>query len=121
MYFFMQGTKTTPHTLINDGYMKLKGKVVPIEEQQFFGRLSSQVKKYGEEQANLTNIEFHLSHLNASSKRSMVELLKLLETINNNGVEIVISWKYSSDNEDLKELGEIFQSMFDLRFELIPG
>jgi hypothetical protein len=118
MYFYIQGTKTTPHALMNEGYMKIKGKAVPVRDELFFGNINKKITKYTEEPANTTQVDFNLSHVNAFSKKSVVELLKQLETMNNQGFTVVVNWKYDTDNEDVKELGEILQTMFNFTINL---
>ncbi len=119
MYFYIQGTKTTPHALMNEGYMKISGKAVPVRDEQFFGKINKKISSYQKEPANTTQVDFNLSYVNASSKKSMVELLNNLERMNNQGFTVIVSWKFAADNEDVRELGEILKSMFDLRINLI--
>lgn len=119
MYFYIQGTKTTPHALMNEGYMKITGKAVPVRDEQFFGNINKKITKYTKEPANTTQVDFNLSYVNSLSKKSMVELFNQLEAMNSQGFKVIINWKFAADNEDVKELGEILQSMFELKINLI--
>lgn len=120
MYFFIQGTKTTPSALINDGYMKIAGNSTPVEENNpFFGHMSRQMDLYTQQPANKTSIDIALKHVNALSKRNIVDLLKTLEKLNHQGFQVVINWHFDSEDEDVKELGEIFDSMFDIDFNFV--
>jgi hypothetical protein len=120
MYFYIQGTNSTPSAIMNDGLMRITGKSVPLEQQVFFGQINKQISRYVKKPANKTSVEISLTHVNASSKRSMVEFLKHLETLNKQGFEVEVNWRYDCDNEDVKELGEIFRSMFDVAIHLMP-
>ena len=116
MYFFIQGTKTTPYAIINDGYMKITGNSTPVENNNsFYGQMSKQVNLYAKEPANKTFVDIALSHVNAS-KRSIVDLLNTLEKLNQQGFQVVINWQFESDDEDVRELGEILEAMFELEF-----
>jgi hypothetical protein len=122
MYFFIQGTKNTPHAIINNGYMKITGKSTPVEKDNaFYGRISKQVNLYAQQPANKTFVDIALSHVNSASKRSIIDLLLTLEQLGNQGFQVVINWQYESEDEDVKELGEILQSMFDLEFQFIAA
>lgn len=57
MYFYIQRTKTTPYALINDGYMKISGKAVPVDDQNFFGVFDKQINKYLKGPANKTCVD----------------------------------------------------------------
>lgn len=119
MYFYLQKTKTTPYALINEGYMKISGKALPVGDEGFFNQFNRQLDKYKREPASTTCVDIALTHVNAASKRSMVQLFKQLETMENAGIHTVINWWYDKDDDDVRELGEIFSAMFNLEFNLI--
>lgn len=120
MYFFIQGTRTSPSAIINDGYMKITGNSTPLEKNNtFFGKISEQLDLYAQLPANKTFVEIELNHVNAVSKRNIIELLKSLENINKLGFRVMINWRFENENDDVRELGEIFDSMFNLSFNFI--
>jgi hypothetical protein len=119
MYFYIQGTKTTPYAFMNNGHMKIVGKAVPLEEQPFFGYINKNISRYIRKPANKTSVDISLSHVNASSKKAIVEFLKQLELINTHGFEVEVNWWYDIEDEDVKELGEIFKSMFNISIHVL--
>ncbi len=119
MYFYLQETKTTPQALINDGYMRISGKAFSVEQQSFFTQINKQVNIYSKEPANRTFVEISLSQLNASSKKAIIEFFKLLEILNNQGFKVDVKWFYEKDDDDVRELGEIYKSMFKIDIDLI--
>jgi hypothetical protein len=121
MYFYIQGTKTTPAALMNDGHMKIIGKAFPVEEQPFFGQINKNISRYIRKPANKTSVDISLTHVNASSKKAIVEFLKQLEKINMQGFEVEVNWWYDIEDEDVKELGEIFKSMFSITIHVLSG
>jgi hypothetical protein len=119
MYFYIQGTRTTPYALMNDGKMRIVGKALPVKDQPFFGQINKQISLYGKKPANKTVVDISLTHVNASSKKAMVEFLKQLEIINNHGFEVDVNWWFNVEDEDVKELGEIFKGMFNITIHLL--
>lgn len=99
--------------------MKISGKAVSDGDHNFFDRISRQINKYKKELVNHTNIDINLSHVNASSKKSMVELFKQLESMKILGFEVCVNWNYTEEDDEVKELGEIFKSMFDFKINII--
>jgi hypothetical protein len=119
MYFYIQGTKTTPCAYMNNGQMKIVGNSVPVEEEHFFGHFNKNISRYIRKPANKTSVDISLNHVNASSKKAIVEFLKQLETINKNGFEVDVNWWYDVEDDDVKELGEIFKSMFSITIHVL--
>lgn len=117
MYFFIKGTKTSPAAIIDRGHMKIVGNSTPLgDNNEFFGQLSKQVGKYTTQPANKTFVDIQLEHVNAASKRNIIDLLNTLEQLNDQGFLVVVNWYAYSDDEDVIELGEILDSMFNLEF-----
>lgn len=119
MYFYIQRTKATPCAIINDGYMKIAGKAVPVKDQNFFEVINKQIDRYVKKPANHTSVDISLTHVNAGSKRQMISLMNQLEGLKKMGFEVEVNWHYEADDEDVMELGEIFNSMFDITINLI--
>ncbi len=122
MYFFIQGTKTTPYAIIQEGYMKITGNSTAVEaDDEFYGHMSRKMNLYAQQPANQTNVDIALKHVNAASKRHIIELLKTLEKLEQQGFKVVINWQYEKDNEDVRELGEILQTMFSIEFRFLAA
>jgi len=119
MYFYLQGTKTTPQTLMNDGYWRISGNAFPVEKKNFFNEFNKQVDIYLKKPAIKTIVEISLSYVNAEAKRSIIEFFNQLEILNNQGFKVDVKWWYEKDDEDVKELGEIYKSMFTFEIDLI--
>ena len=68
----------------------------------------------------MTNIEIFIEYYNTSSSKSILDLLKRLEGIHENGNDMLLKWFYEDDDESLMESGEEFKSMVNIPFELFP-
>jgi len=99
--------------------MKIAGKAVPVEDQNFFGVINKQIDRYLKKPANHTSVDISLTLVNAVSKRQMISFLNQLEGLNRLGFAVEVNWHYEADDEDVKELGEIFSNMFDVKINLI--
>jgi hypothetical protein len=68
---------------------------------------------------NITTIvEFKMNYLNTASTGQLIELLmKLEEMIDKTNVQI--KWYYLKKDDDLREMGEVLNSIIDLDFEFI--
>lgn len=102
--------------------MKIAGNSTPLEENnEFFGHLNKQMNLYSQQPANKTHLDIQLTHVNATAKRNIIEMLKSLEKLNKQGFQVVIRWHHTADDDDVLELGEIFSSMFEIEFEFMAA
>ena len=66
---------------------------------------------------NELTIIFNLTYMNTTSNKRVLELFKICRKKITN---LNIIWKYSEDDEMMKEEGEIFEKILELKFEYIP-
>jgi hypothetical protein len=118
MTFTIEQTKTTPFAEFRDGYILLKGKSVPLEKPEMFDTIRDRFEFYFKNPEKHTCIDFNLSAVNAVSKRYIVSTFELLEQVYKKGLDMEINWLYQSDNEDIREFGEICKSHFKINIRL---
>jgi len=118
MTFTIAQTKTTPFAEFSEGNMVIKGKSVPFERPVIYNIINKQLMDYTKNPKNKTQIDFTLSAVNAISKRYIINILKLIEKLDNNGVNVIVNWYYHPDDEDIIEFGEICKSICNINFQL---
>jgi hypothetical protein len=118
MTFTIVQTKTTPLAEFRDGYLSISGKSVPFNYPEIYDTIRDRLTLYMEKPEKHTTIDFRLSAINAASKRSIINTFCLFEEMKSKGCDVHVNWFYQSDDEDIFELGEIFQSVFDLDIHL---
>jgi hypothetical protein len=118
MTFIIPQTKTTPFAEFKEGNLIIKGKSVPFEQPSVYDIINKKLANYAKNPENRTQIDFYLSEVNALSKRHIVSILKLLEKLKNNGIDINVNWYCHPDNEDIQDFGEICKTMCNLNFHL---
>lgn len=65
-------------------------------------------------------LNFKLDYLNSNSTKMIFDILTMLDKFYQSGIKISINWFYEDDDEDIKDEGELFASLFKLPFKLIP-
>jgi hypothetical protein len=118
MTFIIPQTKTTPFAEFKAGNLIIKGKSVPLEQPAVYNIINKKLTNYAKNPENSTQIDFYLSEVNAVSKKQIVNILKLLEKLKKNGVNVNVNWHCHPDNEDIQDFGEICQTMCNLNFQL---
>ena len=118
MTFIIPQTKTTPFAEFRQGNLIVKGKSVPLEQPAVYNIINKKLSSYAKNPENSTQIDFYLSEVNAISKKQIVNILKLLEKLKKNGINVNVNWHCSPDNEDIQDFGEICKTMCNLNFQL---
>ena len=115
----VEGTKTTPRVDFINGYMLIEGRSIPFADPGFYNSLVKMVREYAANPASLTTIEINFECINAYSKRSLMQVFRILEEMYNNGNIVVINWVYNEEDETMLELGTIYSSLVKVPFNFL--
>lgn len=86
--------------------LSLKGKSVPTSESEFFQELIQWVDQYSLSPNESTKMEIDLKYMNARSIRSLLILLKKLQSLNESGKNVSVEWSIPKGADDLLEISE---------------
>ena len=114
-------TPKTPAVNFDDslGLIELKGRSIPEDPNLFYDPLISWVSNYCNQPSNKTTVNLNLEYFNTSSSKRILELLKNLEPLKIAKHEIIINWYYESDDDNMLEAGETYESMLKIPFNKI--
>jgi hypothetical protein len=118
MTYIIEQTKTTPSAEFKNGYLVIRGKSVPYEYPVIYDLIKDRLVIYSKLKLKKTQVDFYLSVVNAVSKRYIYNTFKFFEELEQNGTRMEVNWFYQTDNEDIKELGEICKSIFKINVQL---
>ena len=65
-------------------------------------------------------LDFNLNYINTSSSKWLFHILKNLQVKYSDKKDIIINWYYEEDDEVILEAGEVFGSLLQIPFNLIP-
>jgi len=114
----------TGHTLKvdfnpSDGLLNLEGKSLPENADKFFTPLINWIKDYSENPADSTTLVMNIDYLNTASTKFMFTIFLKLENLKEQGHNILAKWYYADDDEDMQNIGEEFDDVVNIPFELI--
>ncbi len=117
----IEGTSKTPTVKFDasTGILELKGRSIPENSIEFYKPLIEWIEKYGQSPQPKTVVNVQLEYFNTSSSKCILDVFKRLESIVNNGHDVVINWHYEEDDEDMLEAGEDYQSIIKVPFKMI--
>jgi hypothetical protein len=114
------GTYKTPHLQFDEqsGKLNIWGKSFSENSKEFYKPLIEKIKDYKKAPCPLTVIDIKLEYINSSSSKSIQDIIREFESMKALS-KIMINWNYESDDEDMLEAGEDYQSKSSLHFNLI--
>ncbi|MFQ5335671.1 MAG: DUF1987 domain-containing protein [Flavobacteriales bacterium] len=102
------------------GVFSMSGNAILSNPVDFFEPIIEWMHEYANNPRELTDVTINLKYCNTSSSRSLMEFLRVLESIQNGGKgQVKIKWIYDPEDEDLFETGENFSDIVDIPFELV--
>ncbi|MFK7899744.1 MAG: DUF1987 domain-containing protein [Cyclobacteriaceae bacterium] len=117
---YINGTQHTPEVSFDEnGVLLLRGRSIPENSLAFFQELYTWIENYGLNPNPSTEMIIQLDYFNTSSSKCILDLMKRLETISENGHKVFVKWYYDEDDEDMLESGEDYQDLIELNFEFI--
>ncbi|MCU0445371.1 MAG: DUF1987 domain-containing protein [Microscillaceae bacterium] len=120
---YIKESPTTPEVKFNflTGELEIKGVSIPEDTDEFYNPLLEALEDYLAKNApEKITISFKLIYVNTSTSAVLGKIIKLLEPEEGDPRQVVVNWYYEMEDEDMKDLGEDFNSFSTLKFELIP-
>lgn len=117
----IEPTHKTPKVYFDpsENIFELSGRSIPEDSVGFYQHVLEWIEQYGQNPNAETHFKFELEYFNTSSSKNILELLKKLEAIHNDGNSVKISWYYDEDDEDMEETGEDYKALLSVPLELI--
>ncbi len=117
---FIKGTDRTPEVDFNfaTGVLAISGRSITENPISFYKELEALIIAYGKNPASQTLFSVTLEYFNTSTSKCLVELFKLLETIQSNQYEVLVEWFYEKDDEEIMDSGEDYKDIVDIPFEV---
>ncbi len=119
----IKGTPKTPAVRSDSkqGLLEITGRSNPENTIDVYKPIVNWVEEYVQNPGDKTTINIQLEHFNTSSSKSLIGILKRLETLKKQGRDIIVNWYYDANDEDIMEAGENFESVIAIPFNLIPA
>ena len=113
--------RNTPDVNFNpkSGVFEIKGRSFPENSKKFYEPVLSWLDAYlaSESKANKVSVHFELFYVSSSSIISILEIIKRLNIMHENGAVVSIEWRYDEDDEDIRKIGEDYKKLTPINFE----
>jgi hypothetical protein len=101
------------------GKMILTGRACPEDPTEFYKPVFDWLDEYSKNPKPKTVFEFKLSYYNTATSKILMMILQKMEELSNDGHEVLIRWHFPEDDDDMKEAGEDYSEMVELKFEMV--
>ncbi|MBU0488170.1 MAG: DUF1987 domain-containing protein [Bacteroidetes bacterium] len=98
---------------------EISGVCNPQNIREFSNTILSWLDEYSKQPNGKTNFVFKLDYFNFPSSKLLLDIMSKLENLNEMGNEVIVSWCYNKEDEDMKEAGDEYEGMVNLPFEKI--
>jgi hypothetical protein len=115
-------SKNTPEVILDPaGTIKLKGRLIPENAEDFFKPIEEWINEYFKNPAEITCIEICLEYINSAGTKYLLDIFHKIAAIHllKNKKELIINWYYNDEDEDMLEKGRFFSSDLDVPFNFI--
>ncbi len=100
------------------GVLTISGKSIAEDSQEFYRPLIEALTEYKKQPRLQTTVNLKLVYLNTSSSKSILDVLRLIESLKENS-EVIINWFYEKEDEDMLEVGEDYCEIVNLPFRMV--
>ncbi|TAE69895.1 MAG: DUF1987 domain-containing protein [Bacteroidetes bacterium] len=117
----MEGTGRTPAIKLDaeNGFVEISGRSIPENSISFYKPVFDWLDEYSNQAKPLTEVVFNLEYFNTSSSKCILDILRKLEQLPENGNPIAVKWYYEDGDEDMEESGNDFKSLINIDIELV--
>jgi hypothetical protein len=103
---YIEATSSTPQVNFDvNGRLMMKGRSLILNVKEFYGPLIEWISKLN---VGVIRFTIDFDYFNSASSKQILEMLKLIDS-NNNVKDFDVFWHFEKDDEDILEIGQIFE------------
>jgi len=96
------------------GTLELYGRSIPENALAVYRPVMDWLDSYVVEPRKKTTLNFKIEFFNTSSSKFILQILKKLEEIHNQGFDVEVNWYYN--DEDIRDLAEDYEELVSMNF-----
>jgi len=113
-------TKKTPEIIFKtNGDLMISGSSLPANIDVFYQPILTWIEELIASSPKKITIAFDLEHINTSSTRMLLQILRMLNGKKKDKGNLTIIWNYDFEDKDMLEQGETLQQVINRPFEFV--
>lgn len=120
--YYLEATDDTPRINLNpaEQVYEIVGNSYPENSSKIYTPILEWLETFASTtQQERIVFDFNFDYFNTSSAKYILEILRIIREIQDNGKEVLVRWHYFEDDTDMLEAGEDYVATIDVPFELI--
>lgn len=118
----LDGTDRSPEVDFNfeNNIFALRGESYPEDITAFYGEVLEKLDEHLSAQDGASiRFDFELIYFNSSTAKVLMGLFETLDEAAENGNDVLITWTYEADDDNMEEMGEEFsEDLEHAKFEM---
>ncbi|WP_299203552.1 DUF1987 domain-containing protein [Brumimicrobium sp.] len=112
-------TANTPYINFNSesGIMLIQGRAIPQPADEFWAPVLKWFYAYSSAPNTRTELVFNMEYFNISTSKQILFLLHKMNDLFEKGHDVVVVWKYTKEDVEMKEAGFDFSCVVNVPFE----
>lgn len=117
----IEGTAKEPTLLFDPekGLFELSGNSIPEDSKSYYQPVLDAIRDYVRSPKSTTQVNINLTYFNSATSKWLVNILREMKEIVNQGHSIEINWYYHEDDDQIYESGDDFRSVLGIPINLI--
>ncbi len=113
--------ETTPELFLDaaTGAILIKGRSLMEDTLPFYQMIIDWLRGYFKSPQPTTVVTLEFDYVNSASYRMISEILFELNKFYIFGNDVIVEWRFHSDDEDMEEMGIELDEMLDIPFEYV--
>ncbi len=119
----IEGTATTPTVKFQPelGMFSISGRSIPENSAEYYKPLLDCLDRYvAGHPVSPTQVDIQLEYYNTATSRCLLDIFKKMDILKKNGTDVTVNWMFEEDDDDMRDAGEYYQSLVNIRFNITP-
>ena len=119
----LQEGKNTPKIVFDpeNNTFSMTGRSFPENAKKFYTPVLEWLDAFQPAGSDSLRFQFELYYVSSSSIIALLEVMRRLDALNGNGTSVTVTWHYDEDDDDIKKIGEDYERITSLEFEIVPN
>ena len=116
---YLKGSEETPEIVFDKDKpeFRVTGKSYMEDATTHYTKVIDWLEEYSKSPNPSTNFKFELEYVNTASSKIVHDILNALENMHLKGNEVLVEWHYYKEDEDMLELGQEYEEIYELPFK----
>ena len=117
----IESTINSPRVVLDpaENLFEFSGESRPENVRNFFLPILEWLEQFAASANGPCTFSFNFEYFNSTSAKYILDIFKILHSIQNSGSEVRVQWHYEEDDEDMFEVGQEMSRMSELTFDYI--